>query len=458
MKQINYDASETLSKFHKSNKFVRGVMGPIGSGKSVAMCWELFKRMNEQEPDGDGIRRTRWVVIRNTYRELQDTTIKTWLDWFGPIGDYKKADNEHHIKLNDIESEILFRALDKPEDIKKLLSLEITGGWINEARKLPLSVIHAVTSRCGRYPSKREGGGASWSGIIMDTNPPDDAHWWYKIFEEDKPEGWELFKQPSGVSQHAENVANLPNGYYTTMMAGKPEEWLRVYRDGTYGFVLDGKAIWKDYAESLHLITEHKQPTKGLPIYIGIDFGRTPAAIFGQRDAVGRWYIFDEIITFNVGAIEFSKILKDKINSQYSGHEFSIWGDPAGDTMTQVDDQTPFKVLRANGINARPTYTNDPVIRIEAVSSQLRLIIDGSAAFKISPNCKVLRKGLAGGYHYRRVSVNAERYEDKPNKNEYSHPCDALQYLMLGAGEGRKIVSSNQFKEPIINKHWSVFD
>ena len=58
-----------------------------------------------------------------------------------------------------------------------------------------------------------------------------------------------------------------------------------------------------------------------------------------------------------------------------------------------------------------------------------------------SPKCAVTRKGMAGGYSYKRVQVAGdERYRDKPDKNRFSHPCDAAQYMMLGAGEGRSVI------------------
>jgi hypothetical protein len=40
-----------------------------------------------------------------------------------------------------------------------------------------------------------------------------------------------------------------------------------------------------------------------------------------------------------------------------------------------------------------------------------------------------LRKGFQGGYQFRRLQVSGERYGDKPEKNIYSHPHDALQYV-----------------------------
>ena len=171
---------EVLKSFMKDDTFFRGIRGPVGSGKSVGCCIEIFRRALAQEQNEDGVRRSRWAIIRNTNPQLKTTTIKTWLDWF-PEETWGKFRWEvpytHHIKRKDLDLEVIFLALDRPEDVKKLLSLELTGIWINEARELPKSIIDACTMRVGRFPSMREGG-PSWSGVIADTNAPEEDHWW----------------------------------------------------------------------------------------------------------------------------------------------------------------------------------------------------------------------------------------------------------------------------------------
>ena len=73
---------EVLKTFMKGKSFFRGIRGPVGSGKSVACCVEVFRRSLEQKKNKDGIRKSRWAIIRNTNPQLRTTTIKTWLDWF----------------------------------------------------------------------------------------------------------------------------------------------------------------------------------------------------------------------------------------------------------------------------------------------------------------------------------------------------------------------------------------
>ncbi|MGB1580906.1 MAG: TerL [Nevskiales bacterium] len=443
---IEYHASKTLTKFHKSDAFVRGVLGPIGSGKSVACCWELFSKANTQAPGPDKVRRSRWAVIRNTYRELSDTTLKTWQDWFGKAGTFHKQDMRFVIEHGmpdgtKLELEVLFRALDRPDDVKKLLSLELTGAWVNEAREVPKGVIDMLQGRVGRFPSQRDGG-PSWFGVIMDTNPPDNDHWWYDMFEEAQPDGWALFRQPSGLAENAENIENLPRGYYERMVAGKTDEWINVYVHGEYGFLTDGRPIYPEFVDSVHVAPEPLRAQPGT-VYVGIDFGLTPAAVFGQRDVMGRWYWLDELVTENMGATRFGELLGRHIRQNYPNNDLEIYGDPAGEQHSQVDERTPFQVLQAKGIDAIPAPSNDWLLRREAVAIPMTRMIDGKAGLIISPTCKIVRKGMGGGYCYRRLQVAGdERYTDKPDKNRFSHPCEAAQYMMLGAGEGDSVVGT----------------
>jgi hypothetical protein len=446
-----YRALPTLAAFHASPAFYRGVMGPVGSGKSTAMCMELMRRALAQRAGPDGVRRTRFAVVRNTYRELEDTTLKTWLDWFGEdlFGPFHRSSMTHRLRHADAEAEILFRSLDRPGDLKKLLSLELTGAWVNEAREIPKALVDALGDRVERYPAARDGG-CTWAGVIMDTNPPDDDHWWYALAEVERPAHWAFFRQPGGLLERggrfapnpaAENLANLPRGYYEKRMAGKSPDHVRVYYCARYGFVGDGRPVYPEFSDAVHVAPEPLAPLPGRTLYVGIDFGLTPAAVFGQRTPSGRWFWLDELVTSSMGAVRFAELLARRLNERYAGLETAIFGDPAGSQQSQVDERTPFDILRAAGIDARPAPSNDGLLRREAVALPLSRLVDGKPGLVVSPACAVLRKGMAGGYHYRRVPVaGEERYEDKPCKNRFSHVCEAGQYLMLGAGEGRALV------------------
>lgn len=462
--KIRYIAESTLRDLHASDAFYRGIRGPVRSGKSTGCSWELWRRGQEQKPNRQGIKKTRFAVIRNTYRELEDTTLKTWLDWFSEdrVGPFNRQKMSHHIRTKTLDMEVLFRALDRPSDIVKLLSMELTGAWINEAREIPKAVVDTIGDRVGQYPSKKDGG-CTWWGVIMDTNSPDEDHWWYGLAEENTPDNWVFFSQPGGLIESdgkflpnpaAENISNLNEGYeyYLSRIGGKSKDYVRVYYCNQYGFVQDGKPVHPEYVDATHCSQETLKPIKNLPIYVGLDFGLTPAAEFAQRLHNGRWVFIDELCATDMGTKRFGTELVRFINENYPGFEFDFWGDPAGDIRSETDEETPYRILRSLDIPAKPCHTNDTTIRREAMQEPLMRMIDGQPGLLVSQKCKMLRKGLAGGFCYRRVQISGdERYHDKPDKNMYSHPVEAAEYLLVGAGEGRRLItpmSKPVFKMP----------
>lgn len=433
-----------VKKFHESTAFVRGIMGPIGSGKSTACIVEILRRAQMQAPGPDGIRRTRWAIIRNSYPELKTTVLKSWTTWCPTSYGKLNMDSPfmHHVKTNDLDMEILFLALDRVEDARKLLSLELTGAFVNETREISKGIVDALTGRVGRYPSRVQGG-CTWSGIIMDTNPPDQQSWWYRSCEEETPEGWEFFKQPSGRSPEAENLQFLPANYYNRIMAGKDADFIKVYVDGEYGFLIEGKSVFPQYRDSLHCGDVEADPHFG--IMIGVDFGLTPAAVIAQKYPDGRWAVLDEITTDNTGIKRFAELLNQYVAIHYPDNiVIGAWGDPSGAYGAENEEETALGIMNAvTKWKFRPAPGENTLHeRLECVRNVLNRLVDGQPGILVSPKAKMLRKGFSSGYHYKLAqSGNGAISSEIPNKNEYSHCHDALQYLLLGGGEFESILN-----------------
>lgn len=389
-----------------------------------------------------------------SYPQLKTTTLKTWNMWCPPsygaltIG----SPIRHHVRTNDIDMEVYFMPLDGEEDVKKVLSLELTGCWINEAREIDKTILDALTTRVGRYP-ELDKGGCTWKGVFMDTNPPDDQSWWYRLCEEQKPANWKFFKQPSALSEEAENIPNLPSAdYYQNITAGKDPDWVKVYVKGEYGYVTEGKPVFGNYRDRMHASTERVEPVPGVPLLIGIDFGLTPAAVVGQKLVDGRWLILDEFCTEDTGIVRFAQTFSKYLSSTFPDFEIQGgWGDPSGKTKGGLSEETSFDIMNeyfpldrwgANVHSAagkatrwRPAPTNEVAMRLEAVRVALDRLVDGRPGILIAPRCKLIRKGFSGGYHYKFIRPGSEQTHEHPVKNSFSHPMDALQYLLLGGGE-----------------------
>lgn len=459
--QLDYQASKTSARFHASDAFVRGLRGPVGSGKSVTCVLEIFKRASQQLIGPDGWRRSRWAAIRNTYPELKSTTIKTWQDWFpndvAPIRWDVPITARLVLPQLRIDCEVMFLALDQAKDVKKLKSLELTGAWLNEASELPRWVLDMVTGRVNRYPSKKDGG-FSWSGIIMDTNPPDTDHWWYKLGEIERPEGFEFFAQPPAVLQNldgtyrinpdAENLQNHTAGqdYWLKQVPGKTEEWIKVYLRGQYGFFVDGKPVWCHYNDAVHCAPKDLEPLRGLPLYVGFDYGRTPAMAVVQLSPTGQLRVLDEIVTPDGTLTDVRAFTRDMVRpflaNRYPGLRVIAKGDPAGGAVDN-GGKSAFDIQAEEGIIVSSASTNTLDARLDAVQRYMRAQAAGEPGFLLSPRATVIRKGCLGGYMYGRKQVPGyiDDLTEKPLKNKYSHVADALQYAALAVEESFEMVA-----------------
>jgi len=431
---IDYTPTKTCKEFMESDAKMRVLMGPVGSGKSVASSFEVIRRASLQKPNKNGIRKSRVAIVRETARQLQDTTIKTFLDWFppGPCGNFMRTTKTYFFKVGDVECEVMFRALDDADDVANLNSLELTFAWFNECRDIHPDIVDAMSKRIGRYPSAKDGG-PTWFGMWGDTNPPTMDTWWYYQMEgldakdgvSPNDNGWDVFKQPSGRSPFAENVNNLPEGYYDTQ--GRSEEYIRVYIDGEYGLSSAGQPVYKYFRPDYHIANGTLNPIKNgvRPIIVGMDLGLTPAAVIGQQDPRGRTLILDEAVSFDMGIQRFVRtILKPMIYERFSGAPIMVICDPAGIQRAQTDERSAVDIIKAEGLRVMPAKTNSVSARLSAVDDYLMRQVDGDAAFLLDPKCTQLKAAMMGGYRFHHKNGTID-------KNKHSHIAEALQYLML---------------------------
>jgi hypothetical protein len=419
-----------------SDKQIRLILGPYGSGKTTGCIMEFAKRMLEEHPDATGTRRTRFVIVRNTAQQLRQTILEDIRKWLQPVMQYKVTDSTIvfdflHPTAGKIHSEWMLIPLDKPEDQQRLLSLNITGGWVSEFREVPIAIVEALLGRVGRYRPLGVAKNA-WYGIIGESNPPDEDSEWYIKMEVDLPTNWAVFKQPGGMEPLAENRENLPDGYYESLLESNTEDWCDVHVHAKYGKSLSGQAVFRtSFKPDVHVTYQPVRHNTTQPIMIAQDFGRTPAALFCQVDATGRLVVFREAVSNGMGIEQFAvTLLRPLLVQHFSGSKVYVVGDPAGRQKTQVGEESPFEALKRLGFRAYPAPTNDIDPRLRAVEQlMLRLnglLIDGN-------NAPLLVQALKSYYRYKRSKQTTE-LADVPDKNHpWSDLGDCMQYAALGA-------------------------
>lgn len=442
------------------NHEIAVIEGPVGSAKTTSSCLRLKRHAYSQVPGTNGIAMTRFPIVRQTKKQLLDTTLKTWLAIF-PQSEYgEMIGMNHHWRFTPqgydypIDAEFMFRALDDPDDVSDLLSLEVTGFYFNEVRDMNREIISHVRARTRYLSGDRP---STWRGWIGDTNPWHTDHWLQEMLITNRHPDAAYFKQPGGMDPDAENLENLEQTaetlelphddprrreqgrkYYIKLLSDYTRDDADVYVHAKRGRTKSGKPIYTEFRDAVHCVPFDFVPTLG--VWIGLDFGRTPAAVIGQRRLNGNWRIRWELCAEDMGILEFGHRLRALIEEKCPGVAIvAVTGDPSGNTR-DGKDETAFDLLAAAKIMCKPATTNEFSIRVEVVQQAFKRMADGEPGLIIHPECRVLSAACNDGYHFRKLKVVGDRYSDEPEKNMYSHPAEALQYLLLGGGEARVIM------------------
>ena len=449
--------NRVLREYFFSRANVDVIIGPLGSAKTYTTMQRILAIAIDQKPNPQGVRMTKGGILRNTWPELERVVLADIDRFFGPMGAKITRGIPPtftlELRLPDatrMKLDIDFVAgLDQGDSEEKLRGYQWTWCWANEGRQIPLGVFGMAIARTGRYPSPAtEGVGPTWKGGMMDTNAFDVDHPLYALLTS-PPKGWRFHVQPPGVVRSGPDAPWTVNPareyppdqdpeYYARIAEGRPDDWIRVNLANEFIFFVDGRPVHPEYRDAVHCAPEPLAPRRDLPLTLGVDFGRTPAATAWQYDpAMDRWTGLAEFVTRDMPASDFAPALRRWLDTEFAGLPVYAWGDPAGDRAGQTVNITPIAVLRAHGIPCGPAPSNQALLRRSAITKPIRRTsMDGKCAFVISPAMKMLRKGLQGGYCYRRMQIaGTERFSEEPDKNEYSHVVESAEYALLGGGE-----------------------
>lgn len=438
---------------------VCAIMGPVGSAKTSTTVMKLARISSEQRRSPiDGVRYTKWMVVRDTYRNLNRTTVKTFKTWMPKAaGNWTGGGSDpaiFHMRARLVDQSIMdmlveFVALgdNSIEDVAR--GWEGTGIWLNEADLLPPDVFSYLYGRCGRYPSKLHGG-ASWYGALADYNAPDTDNYLYSMFEELRPEGFCLFKQPGGRDPRAENLMNLPDGYYEKqvlayMAQGRPDLVRRMI-DNLYGYSRDGEPVYPEYRDDFHCAGAELQAVEGLPIKVSCDQGLHPAATLRQTMPSGQRRILEEIYC-DTGAKGLAEEVRRVAAQRYPG--FRLVGglcDLAGGARDGVDGETWIDAFnRFMNFTGPERVRLAPTNAIDKCTSAVRvcltrLVDGGQPGLIISNRCKVMRKGFNSSYCYKK-SKQGTINKDKPVKLfPVSDVMNALEFDCMDEGGYEDII------------------
>jgi len=481
---MNYVETDTGRAYHESDAFVKIVVGPYGSGKTCMVAHDLLFYACAQPPAPDGVRYTRFGVIRATFPELIRTTRESLLEVFPRgYGTITRSTNNvwglYRFPLKDgttVQTELILQSLDQAGDTDKIRSANWTACFINEASTVDPSIFTEVMGRVTRYPTG-EYGECGWGGVLIDSNQPEPGSWLDRVIKDPDPSYLVLIQPPAAfkvidpvtnkagyeVNPKAENLAHLgnPDPGEPRKSEMTPEQLvevgMRYYRrqidsnlklgrtdkvDNLFCMldvpIIEGQVVFPAFNRERHVLRHDPKPQSRTPVVMGFDSsGLHPAAVFLQ-EVDGQWVVLDELYLENEGLEPFlQQYVKPLLRGRYSDCDVHCSYDPAN-ARDSYQGVAPSDRLREMGIRAHSPRTNEPKTRIFAVDKMLNLDFGG---LRVAPRCELVTRAFQVDYRYRRIRASGTIgtvYTEKPEKNAASHLMDALQYACLFICRGER--------------------
>jgi hypothetical protein len=443
------------------------LLGPIGSTKTTTALFFLLMTAARQAPSPDGYRRTRFALVRSTVTSLMNTVLKDILNLFGGIADWQPSKRMVTIEVGDIKSEWMLMPLDTPEDQKRLLSLQLSAVFINEAREIAWDLLQQIFSRTGRYPSNMAGGvDCTHRFLIADSNLGVEGSEMYRFLEEKKSPRTLYIHQPSAVSPEADWLQFLPDGYYSDAMDGASEQWIRQHVFSRWGRDLSGEPVYgSSFVTRWHVASGRIKSFSDRPLVLGVDPGLNPAVLVCQISPSGQLRCLREFHAPNILFRDFlNRFVIPELQVLYPLHNMIWVMDPAGGSHTALTADTAIGVLKGYGFDVKLAYSNDLLPRIRAVERYLLTTTSGGVlpddpeigkldphpahpfdhvpinpGLLVDPTCKALIRGFEGAYRYVRDKQGTGELKPIPEKK---HPTsdvhDCLQYVCM-ALTGKKV-------------------
>lgn len=479
----------TSDKFLLSRAFVKVIIGPVGSAKTLTAL-RAGRRVGQiQKPriDQNGVRwrKARVGVIRESYPQIEKNTLPSWFrihaETDGPFS--WRAPYSHKLRLilgvdgdgqpNDVcDLEMEFRAIGDKSVEEACRGWEINACVIDEADLQPPDLLAYLSGRVGRF-SDLDPSMVVDPQIIMCLNAPYTDNWVYKMAVErelgelmdpdviaalDGRELVETFIQPGGREPTAENLHNLPGGrgYYMIQAA------LNKHRPGYVERMIDNKFVPMQHGQPVNpqfKYSEHVQPVewdRRRKLIVGVDQGLFAAAAATQRDSMGRLRTLAECVMMReegksllkVGPTAFGQALKAMLTERFPDietHMLRVVADPAAFAADDREDNEQDWLLafqKAVGFKVHRAKSNRQALRLEAVHRAM----DARDGYLIDPSCKHLIRAHLGGYHYRKAEISdgETRGHLEIADTIHTHVADAEQYAAL---EGEHVIGDIRGKE-----------
>jgi hypothetical protein len=403
---VRHSPLPSQQRFHDSSARFKGFSGPIGSGKSQALCHEAI-RLSYQNPGRTGL------LGAPTFPMLRDSTLASLTEILGrnqiPY-EWNKGDNI--LTMKDSGSRILLRPVD---DFDRLRGTNLAWFGLDELTYTQEGAWLRLEGRLRDPKASRRCGFAVWT--------PKGFDWVYRKFIAHPVEGYEAI-----VAKPFENrflLDEVPD-FYERLRASYDENFFRQEVMGDYLNVRGG-LVYSSFDRARNV--KELEAVHGLPLLWALDFNVDPLCSLVAQKVRGDVRVLDEIVLRRATTEQLCEEFERKFGNPAGGVD--VYGDANGAATHTNSDSTDYGVIRKffreRGVRVRfrvPKSNPSVRDRVVTVNGKLRSAADEVSMF-VSPKCKELIDD------FEQVSYEEDSTQiDKTKDRRRTHASDALGYLV----------------------------
>jgi hypothetical protein len=403
---IKYMPLPSQQRFHDSTARFKGFSGPIGSGKSQALCHEAIK-LSYQNKGRMGL------IGAPTYPMLRDATLSAFTEVLEKNDiqyEFNKA--ESVLTIEETGSRILFRSV---EEFERLRGTNLAWFGLDELTYTSEEAWLRLEGRLRDQEATVLCGFAVWT--------PKGFDWVYRRFLREKVDGYEAI-----IAAPYENIHILEKvpDFYERLKRSYTDKFFEQEALGVYLNVNSG-AVYSAFLRERNIRPMKLDPS--LPLLWALDFNVDPMSSLIVQKEKEEIRVLDEIVLSRASTQDACEEFQMRFPNHQAG--IVIYGDSSGSRL-QTGGGCDYKIIQEflirNGYKHHrfQVPVQNPAVRerVALVNTQLMSKYESVQLFA-DPKCKELIKDFEEVVYKPDSGII-----DKDRDSKRTHLSDAIGYLV----------------------------
>lgn len=406
LREIDYVPLPSQKAFHQLETRFKGFSGPIGSGKSQALCQEAI-RLSYLNPGRLGL------VGAPTYPMLRDATQAALLEVLNENEipyEYNKAENT--LVMKDTGSRILFRSVD---EFERLRGTNLAWFGLDELTYTQEASWSRLEGRLRDPEATRLCGFAVWT--------PKGFDWVYRKFIVQEIQGYGVVKAAAFENRH---LLSKVTDYYTQLEKSYDKKFFDQEVLGLY-LSMDGGRVYSAFEREANV--EPLDVDCRAPLLWALDFNVDPMSSVVVQLGRNHVHVLDEIVIRRATTMDACEEFLKRFPAHDAG--VIIYGDASGfhgKTTGNSDYEMVREYLAIHSklrLEYRVPKANPPVKDRVNLTNRMLKSAAGNVCMTVDPKCKELIQD------FEQVCFKDETTQiDKERDRLRTHLSDALGYLL----------------------------